>query len=90
MTYEELYVAQVRTKARAFAYIYSKLQHLIKERTKAGYIHGYYKEDCISGGDYIWGTAIDHDSDSIKVSVKTTPYPPRGNRVMTIHFVTKR
>lgn len=89
-SYEELYVAQVRTKARAFAHVYSKLQQLIKERTKAGYIHGYYQEDCIPGGDYIWGTAIEHNSDTIKVSVKTTPYPPKGNRMLQIHFVTKR
>lgn len=88
-SYEELYVAQVRTKARAFAHVYSKLQQLIKERTKAGYIYGYYQEDCIPGGDYIWGTVIEHNSDTIKVTAKTTPYPPRGNRMLQIHFVTK-
>ena len=90
MTYEELYGAQVRAKARAFAHIYSKLQHLIKERTKAGYIHGFYKEDCIQNGDYIWRTPIDYESDVIKVRVKTTPYPPNGNRMLFIHFITKR
>lgn len=40
MTYEELWGAQVRTRAEAFAELYSTLQHLIKSRTEAGYIDG--------------------------------------------------
>lgn len=89
MTYEELWTAQVRTKARTFAHVYSTLQHLIKSRTKAGYIHGYYKEDCIPG-DYQWDKQIKHDSDSIKVNIAIHSYPPRGNHYLSIHFCTKR
>ena len=40
MTYEELWGAQVRTRAEVFAEFYSTLQHLIKSRTKLGYISG--------------------------------------------------
>lgn len=40
MTYEELWGAQVRTRAQAFAELYSTLQHLIKSRTQLGYIDG--------------------------------------------------
>ncbi|AGF88120.1 hypothetical protein SP058_00025 [Salmonella phage FSL SP-058] len=40
MTYEELWGAQVRTRAEVFAEFYSTLQHLIKSRTKLGYIDG--------------------------------------------------
>lgn len=90
MTYEELWSAQVRTKARAFAHMYSTLQHLIKSRTKAGYIHGYYEEDCLPGGDYQWGKQIKHESDFIKVNITIHSYPPRGNRRLLIHFCTKR
>ncbi|UEN68820.1 gp24 [Shigella virus Moo19] len=90
MTYEELWAAQVRSKARAFAHVYSTLQHLIKSRTKAGHIHGYYKEDCIPDGDYLWDKRIRHESDIIKVNIAIHSYPPRGNRYLSIHFYTKR
>lgn len=90
MTYEELWSAQVRTKARAFAHIYSTLQHLIKSRTKAGYIHGYYIEDCLPGGDYQWNKKIIHESDAIKVNIAVHINPVRGNRYLLIHFYAKR
>lgn len=89
MTYEELWAAQVRTRARGFAHVYSTLQHLIKSRTKAGHIHGYYKEDCIPGGDYLWNKRIRHESDTIKVTIVIQAYPP-NNRSLSIHFCTKR
>lgn len=40
MTYEELWAAQVRTRAQRFVELYTTLQHLIKSRTKLGYISG--------------------------------------------------
>lgn len=90
MTYEELWVAQVRTKAEAFTHVYSTLQHLIKSRTKAGHIHGYYKEDCDYGNAYLQDKKIIHDSDAIKVNIAVHKNPIRGNRYLLIHFCTKR
>lgn len=90
MTYEELWSAQVRTKARAFAHVYSTLQHLIKTRTKAGHIYGYYEEDCKSNNDYQWDKKIKHESDSIKVSIAIYKNPVRNSRYLLIHFCTKR
>ncbi len=88
MTYEELWAAQVRTRARCFAHIYSRLQHLIKSRTKAGYIHGFYSDnekDCLMQVSNL----INHNSDTIKVAVSVVAYPP-NNRELRIHFITKR
>lgn len=90
MTYEELWIAHVRTKARAFAHIYSTLQHLIKSRTKAGHIHGYYTEDCTNERDYNWDKVIKHDSANIKVGIAINTYNATRSRQLLIHFVTKR
>lgn len=86
MTYDDLWSAQVRTKARAFAHAYSTLQHLLKSRTKAGYIHGYFSE---VNNEMHGFKDIEHESDTIKLKVWVVPYPP-DNREFRIHFVTKR
>lgn len=86
MTYEELWAAQVRTKAAKFAYAYSKLQHLIKRRTMAGYIHGNFSE---VQGDMWDFKEIHHESDTIKVRMWVKRYPP-SNTEFRINFITKR
>lgn len=86
--YQELYSAQVRSRARTFCYIYQKLQHLIKSRTTAGYIHGVYREEAIQdmGGD----RNIRHNGETIKVTIVLNAYPPKFNKVLVIHFCTKQ
>lgn len=86
MTYEELWGAQVRTKAEVFAYAYSTLQHLLKSRTKAGYIHGYFRE--VKNDMYAF-KKIEHESDTIKVKMWIERHPP-SNTEFRIHFITKR
>lgn len=86
MTYEELWAAQVRTKAEAFAYAYSNLQHLLKSRTKAGHIHGFFSE--VKNDMYAF-RKVEHESDSIKVRMWALRYPP-NNTEFRIHFITKR
>lgn len=51
MTYEELWAAQVMSKARMHADIYYHLQAMIKSRTKAGYTNGVIYLD-MSGMGY--------------------------------------
>ena len=88
MTYEEFWVAQVRARARVFAHVYSKLQSLIKGRTREGYTHGFYEEDQIK--DWNCVKEIIHESDTIKVVVKAKSYPPKGNKHLAIYFCIKR
>lgn len=86
MTYEELWGAQVRTKAEVFAYAYSTLQNLLKSRTKAGHIHGYFHEE--KPNMYAF-KRIEHESDTIKVKMWVVKYPP-SNIDFRVHFITKR
>lgn len=86
MTYEELWGAQVRTKARKFATVYSTLQNLIKSRTKAGFIHGYFSTVDNEMHSF---KRIEHESATIKVKIWVVNYPP-NNTELRMHFVTKR
>lgn len=87
---QELHSAQVRTRARNRAFIYTKLQQLIKSRTKAGYIHGVYDESPIPVEEFSGEINMRIDSPIIKVTARTMTYPPRGNSRIVIHFYTKR
>lgn len=87
---QELYTAQVRTRARVRAYIYAKLQHLIKSRTQAGYIHGTYDESPVPEGITPGNCDLRFESDIIKVRIKCMSYPPRDNTRLVIWFATQR
>lgn len=85
MTYEELYGAHVVNKSCVFAEIYSTLQHMIKARTKAGYINGITHIDV---PEQFANTMWMKDTPCIKVKV----WPVKGRYAdrLYISFVTKR
>lgn len=87
---QELHSAQVRTRARSRAYVYAKLQHLIKSRTQAGYIHGTYDESPVPEGITPANCDFMFESDLIKVRIKCMSYPPRNNTRLIIWFATQR
>lgn len=89
-TLEELHSAQVRTRARAKAYVYAKLQHLIKSRTQAGYIHGTYDESPLPEGITACNCNLEFESDVIKVRIRCMSYPPRNNTRLVMWFATQR
>lgn len=80
--YQELYSAHVRRRAEEFADVYQTLQHLIKSRTKAGYIDGFadlkylYKEHF---------TLLDNDVMKVVITAKSRTTGKSG-----IWFGTKR
>lgn len=86
----ELHTAQVRTRARQFAHVYNKLQHLINSRTKAGHINGAYVEDVVDDQTAWRSLDIKVDTDVIKVTIKCYCRPPQYDKKLVIHFATKR
>lgn len=89
-TLQELHSAQVRTRARGRAYVYQKLQHLIKSRTQAGHIHGTYDESPMPEDVTASRCQIEFESSIIKVRVRCNTYPPRESSRLIIWFATKR
>lgn len=85
MTYEELWVAQVRAKSLVRHDVYCALQNELKNRTQHGHISGFVK---IPNRGKVWPypkEGINHDSDCIYVHVHN-----RKEEGIRIVFVTKR
>lgn len=88
MDYQDLYVAQVKTRAKHAAFIYAELQKLIKTRTKEGWIYGHAILPAHGNCDGRIRTIIDHRSHVIKAMVSVYESRTTKERYIAFHFHT--